>query len=129
MVETNAKKNGAIDLALGTGVFTTSVIDEAIQELDLLFSTNNGELIGDPGFGSDFEQFLWTLTPESTEVKKYVISLINNTFYAARMCKTDVNVDCYNGETSSIYIVSINLEYPSGLTENERKRTRVYKFS
>lgn len=129
MIDTNAKKNGVIDLALGTGVFTTSVIDEAIQELDLLFSTSNGELIGDPGFGSDFEQFLWTLTPETSEVKKYVLSIINQTFYAIRLCKVDVNVECYTGDTSSIYIVKIDLTYPNGITEQDRKRTRIYKFS
>ena len=46
-----------IDLALDSKIFIDTNIDAALQELDLLFNTENTELIGYPEYGTNFEQF------------------------------------------------------------------------
>ena len=50
-----------IDLAIDSRIFLTEEIDLAVQELDVLFNTENTQLLGMPDFGSNFEQFLWQL--------------------------------------------------------------------
>ena len=85
-----------IDLSLDHRVFLNSVFDAAIQELDLLFNTETTELINDPMFGTNFEQFLWQLTPTTQELKKYIIEKIDGTLFLSKFNYTvDINVDFY----------------------------------
>ena len=62
-----------IDLSLDHRVILNSEFDAGLQELDLLFNTETTELINDPTFGTNFEQFLWQLTPATSALKKYII--------------------------------------------------------
>ena len=48
-----------IDLALDGRVMIRNIMDEAVQELDILFNTDTTELLGYPTYGTNFEQFLW----------------------------------------------------------------------
>ena len=66
-----------IDLALDSNVFIDSVFDAALQELDIILNTRYTELIGYPKFGTDFEQFLWQLTPSAQSLKRYILEKIN----------------------------------------------------
>ena len=73
-----------VDLALTDNIFTESKIEEAIQELDILFNTVPTELIGDTTYGSNFLQFLWSLTPMEESITKYIYDRIAGyTVYAA----------------------------------------------
>ena len=40
-----------IDLALDNSTFITNPFDAAIQELDLLLTTSNTEMLGNPDYG------------------------------------------------------------------------------
>lgn len=51
-----------LDLALDDSIVLTDPLDAAIQELDLLLSTDTTEMLGNPSFGVNMEQFLWQLT-------------------------------------------------------------------
>lgn len=98
-----------IDLAIDGRCFLYNEFDEAIQELDLLFNTENTELIGYPSFGSNFEQFLWMMTPATNELQKYIYELISQTTYLQRYV-TDVNITTVKGEYRLIYKVQIYLK-------------------
>ena len=110
-----------IDLAIDGRVFIDNVLDEALQELDILFNTTNTELIGYPRYGTNFEQFLWQLTPSPNELRNYILERIGDTFYLSQL-NTEVNVEVLNGEIRNIYYVKIAVPY------NEETKYREYQF-
>lgn len=98
-----------IDLALSNNIFTESPIEEAIQELDILFNTVSTELIGDTNYGSNFLQFLWSLTPMEDSITKYIYDRISGyTVYAASL-KKEVNVTKYDDVNETVYVIGISL--------------------
>ena len=111
-----------IDLSLDHRIILNSEFDAGLQELDLLFNTETTELINDPTFGTNFEQFLWQLTPATSALKKYIIEKINDTYFLSRM-NYDVEVNLYKGEIRMIYDVQIHIEDNRG-----NKTTRKYQF-
>ena len=98
-----------IDLALTDDIFTESNIDEAIQELDILFNTIPTELIGDATYGSNFLQFLWSLTPMEDTMTKYIYDRINGYTAYASSLKKHVNVVKYDDVNETVYVVEISL--------------------
>ena len=107
-----------------SSLFVESKLDAAIQELDILFNTENTELLGDTRFGSNFEQFLWELNPAPNDVRKYIIEKITNYTLYANQLDTYVHVEVLNGEIRSIYHVIISITDPM----TQEKRGRVYQF-
>lgn len=95
------------ELAIDSRVFLDDSLDCAIQEIDLLLNTNNTELIGDTNFGVELETFLWTLTPTTVELQKYITDKINFYTYYCKKFIVDVNVTYLTGEYRSIYLVEI----------------------
>jgi len=109
-----------IDLALDGRVMLYSEFDEAIQELDILFNTDNTELLGYKEYGTAFEQFSWQLNPNEEAIKKYVEQKISSTVYLSRY-KTEVNVTSDKGEYRLIYYVNISIYQNDGETPVIRK--------
>lgn len=111
-----------IDLALDSKIFIDTNIDAALQELDLLFNTENTELIGYPEYGTNFEQFLWSTSPSTDTVKEYIEDKIsNNTFFLAQM-EHDVDVQILDGEYRQIYYVQISV------VNGNNSDSRTYQF-
>lgn len=111
-----------LDLSLDSNIFINDPFHEALQELDIILTTKYTELIGDPRFGSDFEQFLWHLNPEETSIVNYINEKIDQTLYL-RKFKTDISVDTIKGEYRMIYDVKINIYDSDG-----GKIQRIYQF-
>lgn len=109
-----------LDLAIDSRVFLTSELDGALQELDMLFNTENTELIGEPQFGTNFDQFLWDMNPSTTRVEEYIKEHIKDTFYLSQM-KHSVEVKLLDGDYRSIYHVIINIYDEKTDTEGERQ--------
>ena len=98
-----------LDLSLDYKIFIKNELDAAIQELDIIFNTENTELIGYPTFGSNFEQFLWQMNPSPNALRTYMKELIdNNTFYC-RDFDIAIDVKIVEGEYRNIYNVIIVL--------------------
>ena len=112
-----------LDLALDGRVFIQNELDEAVQELDLLFNTDLTELIGYPKYGTNFETFSWQVTPEENRLRDYIYSLINNTLYLSKF-RTDVEVTSEFGEYRYIYVVKIHV-YDDN---NNKEVVRNYEF-
>ena len=98
-----------LDLALDSRLFLYNKIDCAVQELDMLLNTENTELIGYPTFGTEFETFLWTLTPTVNALEEYILDKIN--------------IHYLQGEYRSIYYVQIFLSDNDGNTAE-----KIYRF-
>ena len=97
-----------IDLSLDHRVILNSEFDAGLQELDLLFNTETTELINDPTFGTNFEQFLWQLTPSPQSLKKYIVEKINDTLFLSQF-DVSVDIDVYKGEIRMIYDIQIHI--------------------
>lgn len=97
-----------IDLAFDNRIILTNELDLALQEIDILFNTENTELIGDINYGVNFDQFLWILTPTTTELEKYIYDKLR-TLYYLNTFEYNVTVDFEPGEIRSIYHVKIDI--------------------
>jgi len=97
-----------LDLAIDSRVFIYNEIDEGLQELDLLFNTENTELLGYPQYGTNFEQFLWQMYPSPEAVEKYIYDKIQDTYFLRKLT-VNVDVKVLSGEYRSIYHVIISV--------------------
>lgn len=98
-----------IDLGLRDKLIINNAIDAAIQELDILFNTENTQLLGMPSYGVNFEQFLWSLTPSVSSIEKYIKDKITTcTFYLSKM-SYDINAEYLYGDGECAYIINFKL--------------------
>lgn len=99
-----------LDISLSDNIVETNIFSAALQELDIIFTTLNTELIGYPDFGCDFEQFLWTLTPCVGSLQKYINDKLSNSLFISQL-HYNVNVEhSFNEEEyQSVYNVYIYL--------------------
>lgn len=111
-----------IDLAIDSRVFIYNEVEAALQELDILFNTENTELLGYPKFGTNFEQFLWNLHPSPNEVRNYIIEKFADTLYINRV-NTFVHVNVLQGEQRMIYQVLIQVG-----DDKTPENTRIYQL-
>lgn len=102
-----------LDLALDGKVFITNEIDAAMQELDILFNTERTELINNPYYGTNFEQFLWVLSPNVYQVKEYILKQIGYTYFL-RNLEYEIDVQVLKGEYRAIYDVKIAVKDNDG---------------
>ena len=112
-----------IDLALDNSVYVNNYVDEALQELDLLFNTECTELIGDTSFGVSLDQFLWTLTPMTDSLRDYIGSKLNELTYLNNF-RYEFDVKYYEGDFKSIYHITIDL-----YVNDHEKIKKEYTFS
>jgi hypothetical protein len=97
-----------IDLALDNRVYINNDVEEALQELDLLFDTECTELLGDKDFGVSLDQFLWTLTPTTEALRDYIGEKLHQLKYLNNF-RYDFDVKYYDAEYKSIYHIIIEL--------------------
>lgn len=98
-----------IDLGLFDNIIINNSFDAALQELDILFSTKNTELIGNTNYGTNFELFLWDLNQKNDQLENYINQkIIQNTFYLKNIRHT-INVESVQDINENIYIVNITL--------------------
>lgn len=106
---------GQLDLQLfGSDLYITDGFDAAIQELDILFNTEETELIGNYKYGTNFEQFLWTLKPQSNEVRRYVANKIYTQTCFCRNYITSIDCEIVEGTLRDIYLIKIELKQSNG---------------
>ena len=111
-----------LDLSLDYKIFVRTELDAAVQELDLLFNTENSELINDPSFGTYFEQFLWQMSPSPNALKSYILEKIQGTYFLQKQ-NVSVEVLTQRGEFRIIYNILINI-----VDKNNNKIQRKYQF-
>jgi len=114
-----------VDLALDSRLLLNTNIDLALQELDILFNTTNTELIGYSDFGTNFEQFLWQLTPSKEQLYTYINNKIREESLFLKDMDVDLNVDIDDSQYGNkLYIVNIDLKDPNTGDEIQR----IYKL-
>ena len=111
-----------IDLSLNNKVYIDDDLDEALQELDVLFNTENTELLGDVNFGVNMEQYLWTLTPTTDSLKQYLNNKLIELKYLQKF-QYNLDVKYYVGDYRSIYHIVIDI-----YLDNKQKIKKEYTF-
>ena len=99
-----------MDLAVDERIILMNPVDCALQEIDILFNTVNTELIGDPQYGTNFEQFLWELAPSDEAVERYIRQKIDTQTYYMSKLNYDVHVSSEPGSVRDIFHVEISLD-------------------
>lgn len=111
-----------LDLALDTRIFINNELDAALQELDMIFNTENTELIGYPQYGTNWYQFLWQMNYSPEDLQKYVYEKIGESYFLSRL---DCNVNVYTIEDDLgdlMYVVYIEL------SNGKEVRTKQYQI-
>lgn len=111
-----------LDLAIDNRIFIENKLDAAIQELDLLFNTENTELIGNVDFGVSLDQFLWTLTPTTESFRQYISEKLSKLFYL-KFFNYNFDIEFLEGEFRSIYRLKIDI-----YLDNNEKLQKEYEF-
>ena len=113
-----------LDLSLKNNLYIVDIFDAALQELEILFETNNCELLGDSSFRTNFDQYLWAMTPTTTDLKDYISAKLNETTYISKL-QRNVTVEFIKDEITyeTIYLVKIALYNDNGYVEKEIKLT------
>ena len=111
-----------IDLSISNNIYNDNELDEALQELDILFNTENTELIGDINIGINMQQYLWTLTPSVESLKEYLNSKLMDLTYLKNF-QYNLDVKHYNDDIGSMYHIIIDIY----INENQKIK-KEYKF-
>lgn len=114
-----------MDLAIDGRVYINNILDEAVQELDLLFNTDYTQLIGYPTYGCNFQQFLWTTKPDPDGIRQYISNKIQEETYYLSQLDYTINVDAIIDPENyqSSYIVQIIVQ-----TDDKKQAIRTYKL-
>lgn len=116
-----------LDLAVDSRIMLDNVLDCALQELDMLFNTTNTEVLGNMDYGCNFEQFLWSLTPNDEQLKNYIRERIRLNTYYFKQFDYDIDVQSEMGEYRDIYYVTITMKVDETVDDTIRqKTTKVY---
>lgn len=91
-------------------------VDLVIQEIDMLFDTDEGEVLGDTGYGSDFEKFIWELKVSAEYINGYVTSRISSSIDLHGFALS-VDTSIYEGTQNDIILIRINLSKDGSVWE------------
>lgn len=92
-----------------------------IQQIDILFDSNQGDLIGDIEYGTDYERYLYDLklTPEALEEQML------NDLYSLDLLGFTPNVNVYlmQGSERDIAVIDVHLR------RNSEDYSKTYKIT
>ena len=95
--------------------------DLVLQQIDMLFDTRKGEVLGEYSYGTDFEKFLWNLQISNEKISSYVKSVIGSTIDTLGF-NIDVDTTILYGTADDIILIRINIRKPGYNVE------RIYKI-
>ena len=104
-----------------TAPLLESAGDLVLQQIDILFDTKKGEVLGEYGYGTDFEKFLWNLQVSNERISNYVSSVIASSVDTLGF-KIDVDTTILYGTADDIILIRINIRKPGYNVE------RIYKI-
>lgn len=95
-------------------------VDMVLQQIDILFDTNPGEVLGDRSFGTQYDRYLYNLKVSNESLKSHILSDLNS----LNLCgfSPDVEVYYFQGSERDIAIVDIVL------SKNYENYRRTYKI-
>lgn len=98
--------------------------DFLLQEIGILFDTAPGEVLGEPEFGTEFENFIWDLQVSNEEISQYIYNAILEKTTSAINFNIDVETTILQGTQNDIIIVKIDIRDP----ETQQEQQLTYKI-
>lgn len=99
-----------LDFSLTNSLVVNDALSAAIQELDMLMGTEKTQLICNPQYGLNMEEFLWDLSPSENTIKEHIVSNITKYTYWLKKFPYDIEVSSEPGTIHSIYTVKIAIK-------------------
>lgn len=90
-------------------VIINDKFDFFLQEIGILFDTAPGEVLGEPTFGTEFENFIWDLKVSNEQISDYIYSAILTKTTSAQYFNISVDTKILYGTQNDIILVSINI--------------------
>lgn len=79
-----------------------------IQQIDTLFDTNEGDVLGAYTFGTNYERFIWDLNISCNAISHTITNDIL-TFVDLQDCEFNVDTKIVHGTNNDIIMVEINI--------------------
>lgn len=86
-------------------------LERFIQAVDMILTTKKGEILGEPGFGSNLEEYLWNFKVGSNQIKSNIISQIET--YCSEFSSNipyDIAVNFIKGDIYDSIIVDLEID-------------------
>jgi hypothetical protein len=83
-----------------------------IQALDMLFATPKTHVLGDPNFGIDLEQYIWSMTKSASSIKQEIINQINDhiDYTLLDLVNYDIEVNYLKGEVWDTVVIDVIID-------------------
>lgn len=106
------------DICLNTsGVLITKERDLILQQVDILFDTDECEVFGEEHYGCDFRRFLWDLKISNSQISEYTENLIMSNVDLLGW-ELDVDTTILEGTNNDIILITITIS--KELTQYEK---------
>lgn len=107
-----------IDFNLHEGAETISdPADYVLQQIEILFDTTPGDLLGDTSYGTNYAHYLYELKLSEDQLQEVVLSDL----YNIDLCGYEPLVEVYltQGTERDIALINMTLQAPSGAQVNK----------
>jgi hypothetical protein len=89
------------------GIEEESVLETFLQQVDMILTTTKGTVLGDPEFGLNLDQYLWSFTGGSGSIKQQIEQQINNYIYLEDPIDYSIDVNFISGEIYDTILIDI----------------------
>ena len=83
--------------------------DLVLQQIDMLFDTKRGDVLGEFSYGTDFEKFLWDLQISNGRISQYVEGVIQS-FVNMLGFTLSVKTTILYGTSDDIILIQIGIK-------------------
>mgnify|MGYP000913046800 CR=1 FL=1 len=83
-----------------------------IQALDMLFATPKTHVLGDPNFGIDLEQYIWSITKSASSIKQEIINQIDDhiDYELLDLVNYDIEVNYLKGDLWDTVVIDVVID-------------------
>ncbi len=104
----------------------TNELELFLQEIDVLFSTDEFEVLGNEGLGMSLEKFLGKWGLGNNQIKSFVIKKIQENCYMNEVFNWSVDVAFQQGQISDIMLLDVVIKDQSN-TKILKKLSFIYR--
>lgn len=82
--------------------------DLVLQQIDMLFDTKKGDVLGEYNYGTDFERFLWNLQISNSTISRYVENVVRSSVDLLGF-ELEVNTTILYGTSDDIILIQVGI--------------------
>jgi len=97
-------------------VVHSDIYESVLQKVRMILHTKPGEVLGNPHFGVDLEQYVFSMNSSNFSIQKVIEDQIYQFIPEAQVVDISVNVRFMEGETSDTCFVDIKIQGTDAMT-------------